>query len=195
MVAIPEHLRHLRTDRRGLPVPYVNRWGLTEDVDKVAVRYDVVIRQAAVFYTEDPAETVPDFTRQCFQRQRECMWRRLCQVCARRLDWGETLLPLSTISVRTVMVGRSQVPVVTEPWLCPDDAAFAVSTCPALIRRRTADDLVLVQITAEEQVQMVVSRGYVDGPYKQSTKNRPVAMWCKAHLLVPTGDAVVPIRG
>ena len=109
-------LAHLRTDRRGLPVPYVNVWG-DEARLPVRVEHDVNVRARAVF-TDDSGQTVPDFTRQCMQRQRECVVQGLCQVCARPVPWSRRFLVVSSISVEQIELPGGQAPVVTEPWLC-----------------------------------------------------------------------------
>jgi hypothetical protein len=108
-------LSHLRRDRRGLPVPYVNRWG-SEDLHRVTIAYDPHVRQRAAFL-DDSQETVPDFTAQNMGRQRRCMVAGLCQVCARPVPWSRRNLVIAPNSVEQITVGNRLVSVVFEPWL------------------------------------------------------------------------------
>jgi hypothetical protein len=172
-------LAHLRTDRRGLPVPWVNAWG-TEVVERMAVRRDPWCARDAM-YEDDEAETVPDFTRQSMQRQRESMLRGMCQVCARPVPWSRRWLVVTDVSVQPIRLDGRTVPVITEPWLCERCKDIAVSWCPALIRRTRADRLTAVPITSKRQVELVLSFGWLDGQ-PQTKVNNPV-MWVKVALL------------
>lgn len=60
---IPSFLTHLRTDRRGIPVPYVNRWGKQENPELLVIQFDPLVSDRAVFYL-DVDEPEPDFTAQ-----------------------------------------------------------------------------------------------------------------------------------
>jgi hypothetical protein len=180
-VKLPDHLAHLPL-WRGLPVPYINRWGTVEPESGWTIRYDRNVREIAVYLADQPGGP-PDFTRQCVQRQRECVLLGLCQVCKRALDWPDRRLVVSSVSVRTVEVEGHQVPVVTEPWLCPDCAEFATATCPALIRRGRDEDLHMVEVAKPEDCRLVLSRGWIEGRYEASTRANPVAMWAKILLL------------
>lgn len=173
-------LSHLRTDRRGLPVPYVNVWG-DEASLPVRLEYDVNVRARAVF-TDDAGQSVPDFTRQCMQRQRECMVQGLCQVCARPVPWSSRFLVVSSISVEQIELKGGRAPVVIEPWLCARCAHIATRRCPALIRRTTADDLHLIPVTSKRQVKLISSVGWVEGALEQETKADPPVMWLKLAL-------------
>jgi hypothetical protein len=97
-------------------------------------------------------------------------------------------LVVSSVSVQTVEVAGQQVPVVTEPWLCPDCAEFATATCPALIRRDRGEDLHVVEVTAPADCRVVLSHGWIEGRYEAATKANPVAMWAKILLLNVTLD-------
>lgn len=178
---IPPWLLHLRVDRRGLPVPYVNRWG-AEDVDRLSVGFDHHICQRAVFL-DDSTQAVPDFTAQNMQRQRECWVRGLCQVCGRPVPWSRRYLVVADMSVDRIELRGRIVPVVFEPWLDERCATFALGQCPALIRRTRAERLTLVPVTSARQVRLTCSQGWVDGPLEAETRHRPVAMWVKAQLL------------
>jgi hypothetical protein len=177
-------LGHLRRDRRGLPVPYVNLWG-EQTVDNTTVRYDQHVGMDAVF-VDDRDETVPDFTRQNLQRQRFCMVTGLCQVCARSVPWSRRNLALSTMSIELIdmveIPGR-KVPVVHEPWLCDRCAAIATQACPALIRRARDERLTIHPIRSKTQVRLVTSSGWVEGPLAEQTKRHPAAMWVKVMIL------------
>jgi hypothetical protein len=174
-------LSHLRRDRRGLSVPYVNRWG-GENLHRLTVAYDPHVRQRAVFL-DDSQETMPDFTAQNMGRQRRCMVAGLCQVCARPVPWSRRNLVIAPNSVEQVTVGGRLVPVVFEPWLDDRCAEIATKWCPALIRRRREEQLAVVQVRSQREAQMVVSRGWIDGPLEAETRGDPVAMWVKVALL------------
>ncbi len=178
---VPEWLQHLRTDRRGLPVPYVNRWGLVDDPALLSIEYDMHVRGPGVFY-DDRAETEPDFTRQHVARQRECMSAGLCQVCAHPVPWSRRFLVVAGLSVERIHLAGREVAVVTEPWLCERCAHFATSTCPALIRRTRDEDLTLIPITSKRDVQMIASRGWVEGPLEEHSREVQPAMWVKLAL-------------
>lgn len=174
---IPKHLQGLRTDRRGLPVPYVNRWG-PERVESLSLREDPHVRALAVF-CDDADETEPDFTAQNMQRQRECMMRGLCQVCARAVPWSARNLVVAPLSVEQIWIGGRRALAVTEPWLCGTCAVFAVRVCPALIRRRREEQLQVVRVHLGD-VTLIRSVGYVDGPLERESRRLKPTMWVKA---------------
>lgn len=189
---VPRRMSHLRRDRRGLPVPYINHWG-PERLDRMSIRPDVTVRMNAVFW-DDEGETEPDFTQQNIQRQRECMAYGLCQVCARQVPWSRRFLVVSSISVETIEVeGLGERVSLTEPWLDEECARVAIEHCPGLIRRHRDEDLQVAKITSARQVQMVASTGWLDGPLEAQTRADPVAMWIK--LLLPPGMLRVARRG
>jgi hypothetical protein len=175
---VPAHLRHLRRDH-GLPVPYVNVWGSHEAPERWSIRFDRTARDVCAFLADDRSEG-PDFTRQSPQRQREVMIRRLCQVCARRLEVDELHLVLSPVSMQTAAVPElgGRVPLVSEPWLCAECANFAVRVCPALIRRRRDEELTVLPMAGVAH-SLVLSRGWIDGPHAAATKAHPVGMFVK----------------
>lgn len=176
---IPDWLGHLRTDRRGRPVPFINRWG-GEDAGRIRIDWDPAVGMAAVFYDET-GQTEPDFTAQHMARQRQCMTQGLCQVCARPVPWSRRRLVVSGISLEHVVVaGLGPRWVVTEPWLDDRCAEFALRVCPALIRRRRDEHLVLVEVTSRRHVELVVSRGWVEGPLEAESRRVRPAMWVKA---------------
>lgn len=178
---IQDWLGHLRTDRRGIPVPYLNRWG-PERPDQLSIRVDPVVHQLAVFQ-DDADEPDPDFTAQNMQRQRECMMRGLCQVCARPVPWRRRLLVVSSMSTSVVDVqGVGPAVVVTEPWLDQRCAGFALNHCPALIRRKHGDDLTLLVV--DTRPKLIVSNGWVEGPLEAESRRIKPAMWVKAIIVV-----------
>lgn len=173
-------LGHRPKDRRGLPIPYVNRWG-PETAETTRLRFDRNVGMAGVF-VDDVGDEV-DFTRQNFQRQRECMVRGLCQVCGRFVPWSRRLVPVAPFSVDMVTVEgvAGQVAAVFEPWLDERCAAIAQRWCPALIRRRREEQLLMHPVRSRREVQMLMSVGSVDA-FPQ-TLVEPVAMWAKLALL------------
>jgi hypothetical protein len=180
-------MAHLAT-WRGLPVPYVNLIGVGEREADWHIRFDRNLGEIAA-YRADHLDEAPDFRHQCIQRQRECVLLGFCQVCKRVVDWPDRQLVVSSVSVETVEVAGRHVPVVTEPWLCPDCAEFATAVCPALIRRHVDEDLHMVPVPAPSDCQIVLSRGWIEGRYEASTRERPVAMWAKIQLLNVTVKA------
>ena len=177
----PDFLTHLRTDDRGRPVPYINRWG-PERVEHLSIRHDPLVGMPGIFL-DDAGETEPDFFHQNMGRQRECMARGLCQVCGRPVPWSQRHLVLSSMSVDSIDLHGQAATVVTEPWLDARCAAFALRVCPGLIRRSSAQDLQLLRIGYQSRVALVVSRGWVDGPLEQRSKREQPAMWVKAMVV------------
>jgi hypothetical protein len=173
-------LGHRPKDRRGLPVPYVNAWG-ADDASRYTVQWDPHVQLPAVFVADHG--DVPDFTRQNPQRERECMVRGLCQVCARPVPWSRRLVPVSGgVSVEFIDLGGTRLPVVMEPWLDERCAMIAQRWCPALIRRKRDEDLLMHRVRSRRDVELVVSVGWVEGVLAGATKARPPAMWAKVAL-------------
>lgn len=188
---VPDWLAHLRSDSRGRPVPYINRWG-PEQVERLSIAYDPNIREMGVFF-DDSREHTPDFTAQHMGRQRECMTRGLCQVCGRPVPAGRHLLVLSAMSTRVVDVdGMGAVTVVSEPWLDERCARFALGVCPALLRRRTGEDLSVLLVRDIARIRLVISRGWIDGPLEAESKRVQPALWVK--VMVPA-DLTGLVRG
>lgn len=186
MTTIPSFLAHLERDRRGLPVPYVNAWGDLNGVDGWYLDADPYVGgRTAAFFRDDRAAG-PNFLAQNPQRQREVSRLGRCQVCRRGVPWAERGLVYSSMSTQVVEIDRAAHVVISEPWLCPDCAVFAINVCPGLIRRKSADDLVLLTGFTEENCKSVLSEGAISGPLEAETRARPVAMWSK--ILVPALD-------
>ena len=179
---IPPWMSHLRRDRRGLPVPYINLWGPANDVDKLSIRHDRNVGRPAVFMDDEGFDT-PDFTSQNMQRQRECWTQGLCQVCARPVPWSRRWLVIAAMSVETITLHGRDIPVVTEPWLCQRCADFAITTCPDLIRRRRDERLTLIPVTSKREVALTNSIGWIEGPLEEKSKRIQPTMWVKAYLL------------
>jgi hypothetical protein len=125
------------------------------------------------------------------QRQRECMVKALCQVCARKLDWPDLRLAVAQSTTQTIRLG-GEVAAVTEPWLCPDCCDFATRICPELIRRRRTEALAVARVTGPDQFRFVQSVGWLEGRYEHATKKAPVDMWVKVLL---AADAQVQAVG
>lgn len=188
----PAFLAHLRTDRRGIPVPYINQWG-PEDPSRVRIDYDEYVDGPGLFL-DDSEQTEPDFTRQCMQRQRECMIRGLCQVCRTPVPWPDRRLILSKSSAQVIYVEGIPFMAVTEPWLCPQCARFAMTHCPALIRQASAAGLELIDVTSSSMCALVTSKGWIEGPLEAESKRVQPAMWTKLILkpeLYSTGSRIL----
>lgn len=182
---IPPWLNHLEVDQRGICVPYINLWG-PEDPTRYHMAHDPNVGRQAL-YLNDTDQTQPDFTKQNFQRQRECMTLGKCQVCHRAVPWSRRYLIVTGFSTETVHVhDHGPATVITEPWLCHRCAQFAIRRCPALIRQRHNDALTLIPVTSKQDVALIVSSGYVDGPLAAQTRETQPAMWVKVALLTPT---------
>jgi hypothetical protein len=175
-------LDHLRRDRRGLPVPFINAWG-ERTIGSMRADHDPVVGGQAMFF--DDHGDVPDFTYQSPQRQRQCMVQGLCQVCGKPVPWSRRNLVISGMSVEWQYVAdlRREVPVVTEPWMCDRCCAIATTWCPALIRRRVDEKMTVIPVRSQREVQIVVSVGSIDGPGLEWTRQRPVFMHAKLRLL------------
>lgn len=179
--ALRERLGHLRTDRRGLPVPYINQWGPHEpDGALFSIRPDPNIGGVDALFYDDSGFDVPDFTRQNMQRQRECVSNGLCQVCGDPLAWAERFLVIAGgISTETIDLHGERVQVIKEPWLCGYCVEAAVTTCPALIRRKRSDDLHVVPIIDPRQVTLIGSKGWIEGPLEAESRRIQPYMWAK----------------
>lgn len=192
--AAAKWLAHLRRDSRGLPVPWINRWG-PETAAATRVDYDPTVGQPAIFH-DDHGDT-PDFLRQNIGRQRAAMVGGLCQVCGRPVPWSRRNLVISGVSCETVTVtdpdspgGVRQAVAVTEPWLDDRCAAIAVHLCPALIRREHAADLHVTPVRSRRDAQLVLSVGNLaDLPGSGAERarlapfaGRPLGMWVKVVL-------------
>lgn len=152
-------LGHLRRDRRGIPVPWINRWG-PESVEATEIRYDPHAGQLALFH-DDHGE-VPDFTAQNMGRQRQAVACGLCQVCGRPVPWSRRFLVLSRISAEHVTAAGRVMLAISEPWLDQRCALLATTTCPALIRLKSTEEIQLLAVTAKRQVERVLSVGALD---------------------------------
>lgn len=189
-------LGHLRRDRRGLPIPWVNRWG-GETIAATRVAYDAHVGRIAVFH--DDHGDIPDYTRQNMGRQRQAVMGGLCQVCGRPCPWSRRNLVVSSVSVNQVSIdnaGGRRAVAVHEPWLDDRCAQIATGLCPALIRRAHDDDMHIVAVRSRREVDVIVSVGYLDpvgldddgrdpyGAERLAAHHRtPVAMWAKIVLL------------
>jgi hypothetical protein len=153
-------LGHLRRDSRGLPVPWINRWG-PETIERTRVAYDGHAGRASIFH-DDHGDT-PDYTKQNMGRQRQAVACGLCQVCGRPVPWSRRYLVLSRVSAEHVSVDDVGIVLaISEPWLDQRCAMLAVTMCPALIRLKTAEGVQLLQVTSKRQVELVLSVGSVD---------------------------------
>lgn len=172
-------LDHLRRDRRGLPVPFINAWG-AETRETTRVAYDPLVGGVALFLDDHGDE--PDFTRQNPQRQRRCWVEGLCQVCGKGVPWSRRNLVVAALSVKWSYVDslRREVPVVAEPWLCDRCCAIAVGWCPALIRRSREEQLQVVPVRSAREVLPIASVGRVDYYPEAGGK---VVLWSKVQLL------------
>lgn len=179
---LPPQLAALPRDRRGLPCPWINIRGNGEDPTRWGMRHDRLARRPGIFFRDDPAGEV-DFTKQSPQRQREATMRGLCQVDGAPIV-GPRYLVLADVSVSTVVLpdGRRTV-TVTEPWLCRSCADFAIRYCPALIRRKRTEHLSLVTVTdPAADTRIILSTGWIDGPYEAASKAAQPVMWAKISL-------------
>jgi hypothetical protein len=195
---IPKWLQHVRRDRRGICVPWINRWvapgaGGEMVPERVRIRHDRWVGGPGLFEVERPGD-VPDFTRQDMGRQRESTIEGRCQVCARPVPWSRRFLVVADIATQVVDIdGVGEALVLTEPWLDRVCAPFAIEHCPALIRRHRDEHLSLLAVTSQDQVGLTVSRGWVEGPLEAESKRVQPAMWAK--VIVGRPDRLVVAQG
>lgn len=192
---VPNYLKHLRRDRRGLVVPFVNRWGKGEHLLRLKVEWDPYVGGPAVFY-DDHLEPEPDFTCQSMQRQRQAVIEGRCQVCWRLLPWEQRNLVISSMSTeRITSPGPLEGGVgITEPWLCDFCCEFAMEVCPALIRRKKVDDMYRVRLVSKNDADIYISTGSIEGPFAEETRQHPVAIWAKIALPKIVIDRVDPAQ-
>lgn len=123
---VPSWLRRRPTDRRGIPVPYINQWGAEDDPGRWRIAHDRHVNGPALFFDDDP-DGEPDFTRQNMARQRECMVEGMCQVCARAVPWSRRWLVVADVTTNNISALGQDIAVIHEPWLCERCAGFALS--------------------------------------------------------------------
>lgn len=189
MNTVPEFLTHLRTDQRGVPVPYVNRWGEIAD-DRVGVETDRHVSKAAAVFLYDEGQQEPSFVHMSPQRQRECMARGLCQICARQVPWSRRFLVVTGHNVDNVLMNRVVTPSVNDPWVDERCAVWARDNCPELLRVPEGASIELVPITSKRQVQFSVYRGYADGPLEGVDQAIQPILWVQAGMLGRPAKAV-----
>jgi hypothetical protein len=152
-------LAHLRRDVRGLPVPWINRWG-EESAAATRIAFDPCAGRRSIFH--DDYGPVPNFLAQNMGRQRRAVYEGRCQVCGRLCPWSRRNLVISGVSAENVTVDGQVLGAIIEPWLDDRCAAIATLLCPALIRRRHDDDLRVLPVRRERDVHLVLSIGYLD---------------------------------
>jgi hypothetical protein len=175
-------------------VPYINQWGAEDDPGRWRIAHDRHVNGPALFFDDD-LDGEPDFTRQNMARQRECMVEGMCQVCAHGVPWSRRWLIVADITTNNISALGQDIAVIHEPWLCERCAGFAVEHCPALIRRRRTERLLLVPVPRAGDVRLFVSKGFVDPPAPCAEESRRLqpAMWVKVALpnVLAAGKEVV----
>lgn len=148
---IPRHLRRLLVEVRGFPVPYVAEW-TDEGPDANLRRDDVRFARLDLREWGSPYESVVVLDPKGEQgkgaarlarlhpgRQRECLLRRLCQVCGLKADPKETLVFVGGLRKDGLVAFR-------EPGMHRRCAAFALFACPGINR---SDVVVIESVTYE----------------------------------------------
>lgn len=169
---------HKLFDHHGRPVPYINVWSAEMPETTWKMRYDPNVARLAISAPKGlQGVGEPNFLKQEPCRQRACATRHLCQVCAHDAGPG-ALLAVGSLSAENVHVEQlgGAVTVITEPWLCPPCAAFALAVCPGLIRRQRNEDLVLVH---PRRSTIIVSEAYLEGPDEQLHRQHRPVLWAK----------------
>lgn len=131
-VEVPETMARLYRGRGGLPVPHVaawssERWG--------AIRFDPLVGRQAIFTTGRQGRGRALFGVTNEERQRACMVRRLCGVCAAPLEgpgWWPNHDRL--IEQKADVDGRTY-DVTHEPPCCHTCATWSATGCAAIGRR------------------------------------------------------------
>jgi hypothetical protein len=175
----PLSFRHCLRDSQGRAVPYVNIWSGELPEETWRMTYDTGLKMLGIAMpVAKRGVGEPDFTRQAPDRQRECMIRRRCQIChvGTQCEW---LVVSNSVGSRTIMYEGKKTLVLTEPWMCKPCADYAISTCPALIRRRRDDDLILCKPI---RYRLGYSQGWVEGPLQERSQREMPAMWAEVHV-------------
>lgn len=175
-------LAHLRRDRRGLPVPFINMWG-EQTIANTRVAHDPLVGMRATFVDDDAEGLEPNFLKQNPQRQQECMILGGCQVCGKPVPWSRRNLVISSLAIDFVREDGVNKALIYEPWLCDRCCDIAVNWCPALIRRRRDEQLIVHRVTSKRECVFRVATGCIDGPLRAETQADPVAMMVKIQLL------------
>lgn len=188
-------LPHLKRDRRGMAVPYINQWGPTDDESRFYVRRDTHAAGRDAWFCDDSGDT-PDFTQKHLGRQRECMTGGRCQVCRRPVPLSRRYIPIATFSAEAQDVGGVQRVVLTEPWLDERCAEIATRWCPALIRAERAAGFTIHPVRSMRDFEIVLTTGAVGDPSPYAGASTAVlralpVMWVKVALL----NLDVQVRG
>lgn len=134
---VPEHLKRLPTDRRGLPVPWIAAWSSEH---WAVARFDPLVSRQALFTAGRHGRGTPCFDVMNEPRQREAVMRGWCQVCRARLARDRRTgiitgyLPASTLA-EGVAHTDDGTPVTAEPLLCGLCATYVVDHCCVLAKR------------------------------------------------------------
>lgn len=156
-------LGHLRRDRRGLPVPWINAWG-AEDLAHTRIAADRWADGLPAVFHDDHGD-VPDFTRQNMGRQRRSMRQGLCQVCGRPVPWRRRHLVVAGGTGENITTEQhGTLGVISEPWVDARCLHVALTWCPALIRKTRDQQLRVLKVTSPREVVVFVSTGRVDVP-------------------------------
>jgi hypothetical protein len=145
-VPVPKFLRHLPTDKRGFPVPYVSEWHdesgeanmrRVADGTQVGGRFEKARIAGSPWPVTllSPSGTkgkgAPRLASLHPIRQRECVLKRKCQVCGRSIKPSSTCLLVGgerhEVDGKTLFGFR-------EPPLHPRCAVFALYACPGINR-------------------------------------------------------------
>jgi hypothetical protein len=174
----PLAFRHCLRDKHGRPVPYINIWSGEMPEETWRITHDTALNMPGIAVpVAKRGIGEPDFTRQAPDRQRECMLRQWCQICTTpRAEW---LVVSNSVGTRTITYKGAHRLVLTEPWMCKPCADFAIATCPALIRRRHDDDLMLCRPI---RFQFGFSQGWIEGPLEAQSQREMPAMWGELHV-------------
>ena len=125
-----KRIRHFGPDKR---IPYAASW--TSERHDAAIRYDPLVGGLALFQSGKLGDGTPVLGKLHGPRQRECVAKRLCQVCHRHIKGqgvmvaDPTMRHIRNIGTRTL---------VTEPLACRACASVAARHCPG-IRRMEQD--------------------------------------------------------
>jgi hypothetical protein len=142
-------------------IPYVAAWSSEEPAE---VRPEPLVEgRPAIFSSGAHGDGRPVLGKLHEGRQRECVVRRLCQVCRTPIPHGGIAMGSHEW---TSWKGR-RVPLYTEPPACLACAALALSHCPGLRRAQASGAFPVYRVRGYELVAQLVGRNFAQALQEQ----------------------------
>ncbi len=124
----------------GIIVPYVASWS-SEQPARVLIDPHAGDNYA-VFCGGRRGEGRPVFGKMDYARQRQCVDRKLCQVCREKMFRMFALQVIPSWLVE----GAVKFPLLTEPCICAGCARYALEHCPGLKRDLSHKDFLSAEV-------------------------------------------------